>query len=119
MATDVLVRPALDGRASTAATTTAGAHAARVSTDSIGRFADVPVQVGPTFQLRIVAAPTRPSPVDLRARALGLWPRLDRARLTRTKGDPVRIARLVSRRTSLTFDCILAILTKDPDGRQE
>ena len=54
-------------------------------------------------------APVRP---DLCARALVLWPRLDRARLTRTKGDPIRIARLVTHRTALTFDCIVAILTK-------
>ena len=68
---------------------------------------------------RMVATTNPPSPDDLCARALALWPRLDRARLTRTKGDPVRIARLVTHRTSLTFDCILAILTKAREDRPE
>ena len=57
--------------------------------------------------------------VDLCARALGIWPRLDQARLTRTKGDPVRIARLMTRRTSLTFDCIVAILMKGEFARTD
>jgi len=47
------------------------------------------------------------------ARALGLWPGLDRSRLTRTQGDPAKIARLVMRRTTLPFDNIVRVLTKD------
>src|SRR5512139_4071851 len=46
-----------------------------------------------------------------RRRALVLWPRLDASRLARTRGDPWRIARLVTQRTSRSIDEIVAILT--------
>jgi len=48
---------------------------------------------------------------DCRERALALWPGLDRSKLRRTKGDPARIARLVERRTRLSYDDILSLLT--------
>jgi hypothetical protein len=47
------------------------------------------------------------------ARALVLWPGLDRTRLTATKGDARRIARLVQRRTTQPFEAILAMLGVD------
>jgi hypothetical protein len=47
------------------------------------------------------------------ARALAIWPGLDRDRLARTRGDPARITRLVTRRTSLSAESIFAVLTKD------
>ena len=47
---------------------------------------------------------------DPRGRALALWPRLDRRSLTRTHGDPRRIARLVERRTALPRESILYLL---------
>lgn len=50
------------------------------------------------------------------ARALALWPGLDRARLLRTKGDPVRIAALVTRRTVLSSEHVIAVLTRDPES---
>ena len=50
----------------------------------------------------------RPTPVI--ARALALWPGLDRTALARTHGDPVRIARLVARRSALPETAILALL---------
>jgi hypothetical protein len=53
----------------------------------------------------------RPPTLDCRARALALWPGLDRTRLRRTGGDPVRIARLVGRRTTLPIEAILGLLT--------
>lgn len=43
-------------------------------------------------------------------RALAHWPRLDRARLRRAGSDPVRIARLVERRSTLSREEIVAIL---------
>lgn len=51
-----------------------------------------------------------------RGRALLLWPRLDRARLARTQGDPQRIARLVAHRSSLPLEVILAMLTATNDS---
>jgi len=50
------------------------------------------------------------------ARALALWPGLDRARLSRTRGDPAAITRLVMRRTSLSAEGILAVLTRERDA---
>lgn len=47
---------------------------------------------------------------DYAARALLLWPGLDRGRLATTKGDPHRIARLVTRRTNLPPEAILRML---------
>jgi len=43
-------------------------------------------------------------------RALALWPGLDRVALARTHGDPVRIARLVARRTALPETAIVEML---------
>jgi hypothetical protein len=64
------------------------------------------------------ASVPRPAPIDAagatyRQRALAFWPRLDRARLARTRGDPARIARIVSRRTVLPHDTIVAMLTDE------
>ena len=44
------------------------------------------------------------------ARALALWPGLDRGRLGRTHGDPRKVARLVARRTVLPEESILSLL---------
>jgi hypothetical protein len=41
-----------------------------------------------------------------------LWPRLDRARISRLAHDPVRIAEIVEKRTSQPRDVILAMLTR-------
>jgi hypothetical protein len=46
----------------------------------------------------------------LYARALLIWPRLDRARLARTRGDPRKVARLVARRTIHSEESILSLL---------
>lgn len=48
--------------------------------------------------------------VSCEARALAIWPRIDPNRLRRTKGDPRRIARLVEKRTSLSYEDILIVL---------
>jgi hypothetical protein len=44
-------------------------------------------------------------------RALALWPRLDAKALYRCRHDPQRIARLVARRTSLSLETILGMLS--------
>lgn len=48
------------------------------------------------------------------ARALAIWPRLDRDRLRRTGDDPVKIARLVAQRTTLSVEEILTLLMNTP-----
>ncbi|MHB8961226.1 MAG: hypothetical protein ACYDAN_16570 [Candidatus Limnocylindrales bacterium] len=50
---------------------------------------------------------------DVRSRALSVWPGLDRKKLTRTCGDPQRVATLVERRTALPREAILRILGVD------
>lgn len=50
---------------------------------------------------------------QLYTRALLIWPRLDRARLTRTRGDPRKVARLVARRTNHSEEAILSLLRID------
>lgn len=55
------------------------------------------------------------SAVDVRTRALAIWPGLDRRKLARACGDPARIARLVERRTSLRRESIIGIL----EGRSQ
>lgn len=52
--------------------------------------------------------------IDPRDRALAIWPGLDRKKLTRTCGDPHRIARLVERRTALPRESILYMLGVRP-----
>jgi len=60
--------------------------------------------------------PGRPSTDCYLERALLLWPRLDRARIRKIADNPVRIAEIVEKRTSMPFDAILAMLTKSvPD----
>jgi hypothetical protein len=54
-----------------------------------------------------------------RERALLLWPGLDRAALTRTRGLPDRIARLVARRSSLPLDVIVAMVRDDASAAPE
>ncbi len=54
-------------------------------------------------------AATNP-PHVLSARALALWPRLDRRKLTRCGGDPRRMAALIARRTTLSRAAIVAML---------
>ena len=51
------------------------------------------------------------------ARALALWPGLDRARLLRTNGDPARIAALVAPRTVHSPEHVIAMLTRDQEPR--
>jgi hypothetical protein len=61
-------------------------------------------------------------PADYRRRALAIWPGLDRSRLSRTHGDPWKIARLVSHRTRMPFESIVALLmgpeARSRSGRQ-
>lgn len=51
-----------------------------------------------------------PEAEALYRRATILWPGLDRRQLTKTKGDPRRVARLIARRTSLPEESILVLL---------
>ena len=58
---------------------------------------------------------TRPEPRpgarhSLYARALLIWPGLDRTQLARTQGDPHKVARLVARRTIHSEEAILSLL---------
>ena len=53
---------------------------------------------------------------DYCARALALWPRLERNRLARVRHDPRRVAGLVSRRTALSLATILELLGAPPAG---
>ena len=55
----------------------------------------------------------------LERRALALWPRLDRRALRRCGGDPRRIARFVSRRTTLSIELIIGMLSTPLVSRQE
>jgi hypothetical protein len=59
-------------------------------------------------QARVEMVPGPPQP--LYARALLIWPRLDRAQLTRTRGDPRKVARLIARRTIHSEEVILSLL---------
>jgi hypothetical protein len=61
---------------------------------------------------RLPRARAVPSPQHeaLYARALALWPRLDRRQLSRTHGDARLVARLVARRTVLTEEAIVRLL---------
>jgi hypothetical protein len=61
-----------------------------------------------------IAAPEPRAQLDFRARALAIWPGLDRQKLWRTRGDPVRIARLVEHRTRLPIEAIVSLLTGQP-----
>ncbi len=57
---------------------------------------------------------------DYYARAIVLWPRLD-PRFGRVRRDPHRMAMLISRRTNLSLQAILALLgapyEDEPSGR--
>jgi len=45
---------------------------------------------------------------------MALWPRLEPTRLSRVRSDPIRVASLVSRRTTLSMESILALLGAPP-----
>jgi hypothetical protein len=61
-------------------------------------------------------SPDRVTTDDVRVRALAIWPRLDRKKLSRTCGDPNRVARLVERRTALPPEAILGMLGVPPSA---
>jgi hypothetical protein len=65
---------------------------------------------------RTAADPQPPGTSIYLERAMLLWPRLDRNRLSRHADDPARIAQIVQQRTSQPFDAILAMLTKAYKG---
>jgi hypothetical protein len=44
------------------------------------------------------------------ARAVAIWPRLDRRALSQCSCDPYRVARIVARRTSLPIEEIVELL---------
>ena len=48
-------------------------------------------------------------------RACAIWPRLDRRTLARCQNDPVRMARVIARRTTLSEAAIVTLLTEDRD----
>ncbi len=62
-------------------------------------------------------SPPLPAPTrrDFQRRALSIWPGLDRERLRHAQGDPWKIARVVSARTSLTLESILVLLMASED----
>jgi hypothetical protein len=53
------------------------------------------------------------NPARVLARAVLLWPGLDRRQLGRTGGDPQRVVRLVARRSSLPPESIREMLTRE------
>jgi hypothetical protein len=59
---------------------------------------------------------TRP---DYYFRALALWPRLEPTRLSRVRRDPRRVAALISQRTILPRESILALLGAPPEAREK
>jgi hypothetical protein len=50
----------------------------------------------------------------LEARAMALWPRLDRRRVRRCRGDVACLVRVISRRTALPAESIRRILFAPP-----
>ena len=66
-----------------------------------------------TLQAAPVALPSAPLSA-LERRALALWPRLDRAALRRCRQDPMRIAELVARRTTMPPEAIRQVLLMPP-----
>jgi hypothetical protein len=62
----------------------------------------------------LIAARQPTAQLDFRARALAIWPGIDAQKLRRTQGDPLRIARLVERRTRLPIESIVSLLTGRP-----
>lgn len=58
-------------------------------------------------------------PPTIERRALALWPRLDEKALRRCRHDPVRIARLVARRTTLPLETIVGMLSMPLVSQQD
>jgi hypothetical protein len=64
-------------------------------------------------------APRRDAAIQpLYQRALLLWPGIDRALLSRTHGDPRKVARIVARRTIHSEETILSLLQGERAGLQ-
>jgi hypothetical protein len=58
------------------------------------------------------AGPRAQEPCPALARAMALWPRLDRRALVRNDCDPARIARRISRRTGMPEEAIETLLSR-------
>lgn len=70
----------------------------------------VPSTARHTLPWRSSPSPALSPETLLTRRAQALWPRLDRRALRRCAGDPIRLTKLVARRTSLPPAIIRAIL---------
>jgi hypothetical protein len=77
-------------------------------TDRSGSTPNLPVPPANSFEALDGAS--------LTTRALAHWPRLDRALLNRAHGDPRKIARVITRRTVLPVEAIVAILVREEPG---
>jgi len=69
------------------------------------------VRHGPVESTPAGSKVRHPSIEAVFARARSLWPGIDARALARTRGDIHRVARLVSRRTALPEETIIAMLT--------
>ena len=87
------------------------AHALAPLVGADGSFRG-PVQRPAPPASKVARRSVRPTTSCYLERAMLLWPRLDRARISKVADDPVRIAEIVERRTSQPFNVILAMLTK-------
>jgi hypothetical protein len=58
--------------------------------------------------IMVLVAPLRPCTYVQRACAI--WPRLERRTLSRCHNNPVRLARVIARRTTLSEEAIVALL---------
>lgn len=61
-------------------------------------------------------APRPEAKPDYYFRAMALWPRLEPTRLSRVRRDPDRVAALISHRTILKKESILALLGAPPEA---
>lgn len=66
-----------------------------------------------------LGARTRTHGATIERRALALWPRLDAKALSRCRHDPVRVARLVAHRTTLSVETIIGMLNMPMVSSQE
>lgn len=80
----------------------------------VGGLAEAALGPGASVRWQMGDGALRPDEAGraCRRRALLLWPRLDAARLARTRGDPWRIARLVAGRTPWPLEDIVAMVTR-------
>jgi len=81
--------------------------------DSVEPLAPISAPTLGERPIMVLVSPS--SPRTYTQRACTIWPRIPRRTLSRCQNDPARLARVIAKRTTLSQEAIVTLLTEDRD----